>query len=103
MKEIKEAHIGQLVKKVFDDNGMTVSELARRLHCERTNVYTIFRRRSMDVEQLAKLSKILNHNFLEDAMQLYGLSYAHTQLNFSISLEDFSAEKIERLKEMLSD
>ena len=101
MKEIKEAHIGQLVKKVFDDSGMTVSELARRLHCERTNVYTIFRRRSLDVEQLAKLSKILNHNFLEDAMQMYGLSYSQTQLNFSISVEDLSAEKIERLKEVI--
>ena len=43
----QEVHIGKLVKSVFDESGMTVSELARRLCCERTNVYSIFRRSSM--------------------------------------------------------
>lgn len=99
----REVHIGKLVKSVFDESGMSVAELARRLHCERTNVYTIFRRSSVDVELLSRLSKILKHNFLADAMQLYGLPYSHTQVNFSLSLEDFSAEKMERLKELLSD
>ena len=66
-------HIGQLVKSVFDESGMTVSELARQLRCERTNIYTIFKRRTVDIELLAMLSEHLNHNFLDDAMRLYGL------------------------------
>lgn len=103
MTEIKEAHIGQLVKSVFDSSGMSVSELARRLHCERTNVYTIFRRRSIDVELLAKLSKILNHNFLEDAMKLYGISCSHAQLNIQIHLKEFNKEKMSHLAELLTD
>ncbi|MBQ6668099.1 MAG: helix-turn-helix transcriptional regulator [Bacteroidales bacterium] len=64
MTEIKEVHIGQLVKSVFDSSGMSVSELARRLHCERTNVYSIFSRYNMDVGLLVSLSKVLKHNFL---------------------------------------
>ncbi len=103
MTEIKEIHIGQLVKSVFDSSGMSVSELARRLHCERTNVYTIFRRRTMDVELLAMLSKILNHNFLEDVIKLYGLSCPHSQLNIEISLEEFNTEIMSRLTELLTD
>ena len=102
MTEIKEAHIGQLVKSVFDSSDMSVSELARRLHCERTNVYTIFRRRSIDVEQLAKLSKILNHNFLEDAMEMYGLvTMLRTPLNLTLRMDDLTEENVMRLMEML--
>jgi len=103
MTEIKEVHIGQLVKSVFDSSGMSVSELARRLHCERTNVYTIFRRRTMDVELLAMLSKILNHNFFEDVVKLYGLTCPHTQLNIQIPLEEFNIEKMSRLAELLTN
>ena len=102
MANTDNVHIGHLIKSVFDERGMTVSELARQLHCERTNVYTIFRRRTVDVELLAKLSEILNHNFLDDAMQLYGLTATFSpRLDICIGFEDFSVEKIERLTEVL--
>ena len=97
-------HIGQLIKSVFDKSGMSVSELARQLHCERTNVYTIFKRRTIDVELLAMLSEILNHNFLDDAMRLYGLTATFSpKLNFTISLDNFTAEKMERLTKALAE
>lgn len=99
-----DVHIGHLIKTVFDESGMTVSELARQLHCERTNVYTIFRRRTVDVELLAMLSEILNHNFLDDAMKLYGLTATFSpRLNLSIGFDDFTTEKLERLRELLSE
>ena len=104
MANTGDVHIGQLVKSVFDERGMTVSELARQLNCERTNVYTIFRRRTIDVELLAQLSEILDHNFLDDAMRLYGLTATFSpKLNISIGLDNFTPEKMERLKEMLSE
>ena len=104
MANTDNVHIGQLVKSVFDESGMTVSELARKLHCERTNVYTIFRRRTVDVELLAMLSEILDHNFLDDAMKLYGLTATFSpKLELNIGFDDFTAEKVERLKEVLSE
>ena len=104
MANTDNVHIGQLVKSVFDESGMTVSELARQLRCERTNVYTIFKRRTIDVELLAMLSIILNHNFLDDAMRLYGLTATFSpELNICIGFEDFSVEKIERLAKMLDE
>ena len=97
-------HIGQLIKSVFDESGMTVSELARQLRCERTNVYTIFKRRTVDVELLASLSEILNHNFLDDAMQLYGLTATYSpKLNLCISLDEFNTEKMQHLVEVLTE
>ena len=100
----KEIHIGRLVKSVFDSSHLSVSELARQLHCDRSNVYSIFQRRSVDVELLAKLSKILHYNFLEEAMKLYGLSSAtSTQLNLNISIDGLSSEKIIRLAAVLDE
>lgn len=104
MINTENVHIGQMVKAVFDKSGMSVSELARQLRCERTNVYTIFRRRTVDVELLAMLSEILNHNFLDDAMRLYGLTATFSpKLNICIGFEDFSAENMERLAEVLAE
>ena len=104
MTNTDNVHIGQLVKSVFDESGMSVSELARQLRCERTNVYTIFKRRTIDVELLAMLSIILNHNFLDDAMRLYGLTATFSpKLNICIGFEDFSFEKMKRLTEMISE
>ena len=97
-----EVHIGQIIKTVFDESGMTVSELARQLRCERTNVYTIFRRRTIDVELLARLSEILNHNFLDDAIRQYGLDTTLTQqLNLSITFSNLPAEKIMLLAQFM--
>lgn len=96
--------MGQLVKSVFDESGMTVSELARQLHCERTNVYTIFRRRTIDVELLAMLSDILNHNFLDDAMKLYGLTATFSPtLSLNLLLENLTTEHILYLTKVLEE
>lgn len=98
-----DVHIGQIIKSVFDESGMTVSELAQRLRCERTNVYTIFRRRTVDVELLARLSEILSHNFLDDAIRQYGLDTKLTpQLNLSITYTNLPVEKFMLLAQFLA-
>lgn len=98
----EEIHIGHLVKSVFDDSGLTVAELARQLYCERTNVYAIFRRKSIDVEMLARLSKILNHNFLDDAMRLYGLTATLSPtLSLQLPLADCTPDQLSRLSALL--
>ena len=66
-------HIGHLVKFVFDESGMTIAEFARRIHHERTSVYAIFERESVDTLLLAEISVVLNHNFLADIERYYGL------------------------------
>lgn len=96
-------HIGHLIKKVFDQKDLSVSEFARQIHCERTNVYTIFNRSSIDMELLARISKVLEYNFFEDIMNEYGLTPMFSpQLNIHIDLEDCSREEANRLIQSLS-
>jgi len=73
METQSKLHIGHMVKSVFDKSGLSVAEFARRIHCERTNVYKIFNRHTIDVEMLVAISEVLEHNFLEDVMKYYGL------------------------------
>jgi transcriptional regulator with XRE-family HTH domain len=88
-------HIGHIIKSVFDASGMTVSELARQIHCERTNVYKIFNRRSIDVELLVKISEILNHNFLTDVMRCHGFEIKTVnKLCLNVTFDDISDENI---------
>lgn len=95
-------HIGRLVKSVFDASGMTVSEFARRIHCERTNVYKIFNRQSADIEMLVKISEALEHNFLEDVMKHYGLSAKYSaNLSFNITLDGLTKENVDSLSKIL--
>ena len=56
-------HIGSIIKKRFDEQGVSVSWFARELCCDRTNIYSIFKRESIDTALLEKISIILHYDF----------------------------------------
>lgn len=59
-------HIGQLIQEELQRQERTPSWLARKIHCDRTNIYKIFQRESIDTSQLAHICTALNHNFFID-------------------------------------
>ena len=65
-KKSKEICIGEKIKKIFDKKNMNITQFADLLHCDRANVYNIFRRKKIDIHLLWEISKILNHNFVEE-------------------------------------
>ena len=56
-------HIGQLIEKEVRRQGRNIPWIAQQLNCERTNVYSIFHRESIDTVLLMQISLILQHNF----------------------------------------
>lgn len=64
-------HIGKRIKEVFDTGPKdhTVAWLAERLCCDKRNVYRIFNRDNIDIQQLDRLGKILDHNFFVDLVE----------------------------------
>ena len=92
-------HIGQLIKTVFDESGMSVSEFARQIHLERSTVYSIFERPSIDSMLLAKISLVLKHNFLSDIEQHYGL--IPKVPSFTLHLDNLSPEIVFQLVDLL--
>jgi len=64
-------HMGNLIKAELAKQERTISWFARKLYCDRSNVYDIFRRKSIDTELLLRISLILNHDFFQDYSRLY--------------------------------
>lgn len=56
-------HIGTLIEKEFRKQERTVTWFARKLNCNRQNVYDIFKRSNIDAELLLRISIILRFNF----------------------------------------
>ncbi len=96
----RDMHIGHLIKAVFDESGMSVSEFARQIHLERTTVYSLFERPSIDSVLLAKISLALKHNFLSDVESHYGL--IPQAPSFAIHLDNLSPEIVLQLAKLLN-
>lgn len=58
-------HIGSIIEEVIREQGRSPSWIAKELCCDRTNIYNILKRESVDTNLLLKLSSILNYNFFQ--------------------------------------
>ena len=61
----KMIHIGKMIENELHRQERTVTWFARNLYCERTNVYHIFKRQSLDTELLLRISRLLKHDFFK--------------------------------------
>lgn len=67
-------NIGARIKNVLQQKGHTAMWLADRIPCERSNVYNIFKRQSINIELLYDLSVILEHDFFKELSDEFRLS-----------------------------
>lgn len=65
LQDLKKVFIGEIIRDEFLKTGMTVAAFARKLGCNRSTVYALFKDKSVDVDLLVRLSHIFNHNLLE--------------------------------------
>lgn len=68
--------IGKLIEEEVRKQGRSITAFADEICCTRTNVYDLFQRSKMDVAQLARISKVLGHNFFIDLAENPGLADA---------------------------
>lgn len=60
--------IGRRIRQVFDSmpKQCDVNWLAAQLSCDRRNVYRIFEKENIDILLLARISRIMGHDFFAD-------------------------------------
>ncbi len=63
-------HIGKIIERVLREQGRSVSWFAKQIYCERTNVYSIFKRSSIDTDLLVRISNVLSYDFFEAYRQI---------------------------------
>lgn len=62
-------HIGSLIEKELYRQERSVTWFAKKLCCDRTNVYSIFKRKSIDTALLLRVSIVLHTNFFDCYLQ----------------------------------
>jgi plasmid maintenance system antidote protein VapI len=65
LQGLKKVIIGEIIRDEFLKTGMTVAAFARKLGCNRSTVYTLFKNKSVDVDLLVYLSHIFKRNLLD--------------------------------------
>ena len=66
MRRINRAmHIGSLIREQMEQQGRSVSWLAREYGCSRVNMYKIFDKQSIDTQSLLRFSVLLGYDFFQ--------------------------------------
>lgn len=56
-------HIGEILRKDYEESGLQASTYARRLNFTRSNMYAQFRRPSIDTNTLLRISQVLGKDY----------------------------------------
>ena len=59
-------HIGQHIKEVMRQQGVTATQLANDICCTRTHMHKIFRKDNIDIALLERISTALKYDFFRD-------------------------------------
>ena len=62
-------HIGELIKQEMERQDRKPTWLAKKISCDRTNVYHIYKQESLNTDLLCRISLALQHNFFYDLAQ----------------------------------
>ena len=58
-------HIGNLIRKEVERQGLSVVGFARMMGCSRANIYKIFDHASIDTAMLFRISSLLHYDFFQ--------------------------------------
>lgn len=59
----KKIHIGKLIREQLRIQGRSVTWLAKQIPCDRSNLYKIFEKQSVDMDLLFRMSSCLDYDF----------------------------------------
>lgn len=58
--------IGELIEQEVRKQNIPIIQFGNMINCNRNNVYNIFKRNDISIQQLKAISAVLGHNFFED-------------------------------------
>lgn len=64
-------HIGKHIWQILREKQISVKEFAETTNTERTAMYRILHRKSIDISVLERYSRVLNHNLFQDLADEY--------------------------------
>ena len=62
--QMESLHVGNMIRAELKAQGRTITWFAKAIHTDRTNVYKILSKETIDLQMLIRISKLLHHDFL---------------------------------------
>ena len=93
-------HKGEVIEKAVRESGFSITRLAERMGKSRRWVYQIFESRTVPVDYILSIGKIIHHDFTEEIKELktYKVSITDQILNEPIQPFGNSKEEVEYWK-----
>ena len=98
-KNPKKISIGERIREVFDKSNMSIAQFAELLHCDRANIYNVFRRKKIDIYLLLEISKILDHDFIGELCTQYGVTkdISSSKIFLTLEINSMDAKTLNKL------
>lgn len=61
--------IGEIIKERIEASNMEVTSFAKAINKERSNIYDIFKRDSIDTKLLKKIGQVLDYDFFQELLE----------------------------------
>jgi transcriptional regulator with XRE-family HTH domain len=90
-------HIGSIIRQKVKERKMKMNDFANAIHCSRPNAYSIFRRRSINIDLLQLISEALNYDFVKIYNKSLNMNYAPRQCIIVLEAD------VKKLKEFQSN
>lgn len=84
-------NIGEQIEKEVRKQGISIVDFAKMIHCNRNNVYNIFKRQTIDVLLLKSICEVLNRNFFSELAKEINYPYENIKIE---ELKDWIVDEI---------
>lgn len=86
--------IGQRIKEILTEKGVTQTSFADKIGMSRRNLERFFERKDISIKQLIDASKILDHDFVSEYLKESGTLYgSDSSLNEKVQYVDINQSK----------
>ena len=92
--DLKDIHIGPIIKKKLTEKSMSIADFARKINRERTSVYNILGRKSIDIDLLIKIGNVLDYDFIHEVYFPNNETKA-SKILIAIEIEKSDLEKLD--------
>jgi len=98
---MKNIHIGSIIEQKVKESSMSNKEFAKRINYERSNVYHIFKQKSIDSELLIRISEVLNFDFYNEIYLDKKTNHFSKKVLIAIEVEEKSITNLDLPGELI--
>ena len=98
---MKNVHIGSIIEQKVKESSMSIKEFADKINCERSNVYHIYKQKSIDSELLIRISEVLNFDFYNEIYLDKNTNHFSKKVLIAFEIEEKDIDNLELPDELM--